>query len=105
MVRFVRFVRFCQILRFAGVRFVRFVDFRDLKKKRETDRLTDGLTDGPTDGQTLLYRCVDASKYNKETSTVTNTVAYMKLCFTVISDNLAPNFYTCNCHNNENKDT
>ena len=26
------------------------------------DGWTDGQTDGPTDGQTLLQRCVDASK-------------------------------------------
>ena len=34
------------------------LEFRGLKKKRVTDR----PTDGPTDGQTLIYRCVDASK-------------------------------------------
>jgi len=45
------------------VRSVRFANFRDLKKR---DRQMDGRTDGWTDGQTLLKRCVDPSKNEKE---------------------------------------
>ena len=53
--------------------FYHFCEFEKnaLRRDGPTDRRTDGPTDGRTDGQSLLQRCMDASKNNKQREPLT----------------------------------